>query len=352
MIRQVFKIILLTSTNCLFFITPNEGECQTFEDTRFPCAQGRDESACFRFLDSIERLNPEDIKKAAGYLTDSIFHALIPLDKHLDSADFCLLKEAFQQEDVRFFGPRISLEDAMRIFPFKLDSLAITDSMLGMGLFSFNPDTFAFDAWAVCIGSVHFLERNDLYFFKGDHLIAWHRNYSRYGIELNYFITADGNPTIYYKENFGSGTGIWHFNYYFYRYSQDSLLPVLNILENGNLNHWGTPREFWLETFVMNTSPLVFKFVYHTEFVDSSYQRIEMINDSLLVPFLFDAALKRYIGQYPPDFSESEILTYYLDCPELYFVRVMNRRFRAWLCGNDQQKRGAAIQYLNRLQGN
>ena len=119
MIRQVFKIILLTSTNCLFFITPNEGECQTFEDTRFPCAQGRDESACFRFLDSIERQNPEDIKKAAGYLTDSIFHALIPLDKHLDSADFCLLKEAFQQEDVRFFGPRISLEDAMRIFPFK-----------------------------------------------------------------------------------------------------------------------------------------------------------------------------------------------------------------------------------------
>ena len=187
-----------------------------------------------------------------------------------------------------------------------------------------------------------------LYFFKGNKIIAKHNINHRYGLELKNYKDSDGKTIIYYKENFGSGSGIWQFNYYFYKFYDDKLIPILNELENGNLNGWGSSRNFWLEAIVTNTKPLTLKKVYHQELSDTTASYTKIIDDSTFVQYKWDEKTRTLVGNYEKSkINAFQELTYYLADNELLFMNTYYATLKD--CLKDKSKREVVLSYLNTI---
>lgn len=298
------------------------------------------------FLDSIGALNNEQLRQQVAATPEHQFRSIKPLNKELSAAEFRALKKALAPKDIAM-GTWLDTALARQLFPFPIDSNAIHDGSVAIGMRSFDRHRSDFNEFVVYIGDASLSQENDLYFFKGRKIIAWQHNYSRYGLELDHFKDADGKTVAYYKENFGSGTGIWQFNYYCYKYDGDHLLPALNLLENGNLNGWGTDRQFWLEASMVQQQPLRIKFVYHFELADSTGQAISLYNDSTVVPFYWDKQQQVFAGRYPEKFREAELYTYYLSNTDAYSINVYYKLLRAALASGDAIQRSTVLHYLN-----
>lgn len=301
------------------------------------------------YLDSIGNFTPSYFAQNVSFVADSIYRGQLQMNKVISQTDFSKLKQAINEEDEIL--RTIEIKIAKNIFgEIQVDSTYIASGKIPVTFLSFDQKKEDLNEYAICLG---YTEGGEfgwscvLYFFKKNKIIAKHTIYHRYGLELEHYKDDDGKTIIYYKENFGSGSGIWQFNFYFYKFYDDKLIPVLNELENGNLNSWGK-RNFWLETFVAKTNPLTLKMVYHQFFyaTKGEGENYRIIDDSTFVQFSWDEKSKTLIGNYEESkINKFKILTYYLDSNDLLFINTYYNELKKGL--KDKTKRHIVLNYLN-----
>jgi len=294
------------------------------------------------FLDSIGKLSTNELMAKVGATSDSIFRNRQQLHKALSKVDFNKLKKAIN-------AGIIDISLAKRIFgDADVDSVFKNNNTLALEMFSFDKNKNDFNEFAVCLGSADWAWSCVLYFFKSDTMIARHDIYHHYGLELKHFRDIDGRTLIYYKENFVSGSGIWWFNYNFYKYYDNKLIPVLNELENGNCQYpWGY-RSWWLQSVVQNTKPLILKIVYNIQLPDTGANNLHLVNDSTFVRYIWDEKATSLIGNYDNNkLSKAQIMSFYVNDSEILFINAYYQTLKAAL--NNRSKRNAVLTYLNEV---
>ncbi len=306
------------------------------------------EKELISLLDSIGSLNSNSWTEKLTFLVDSTLENQIKLNKKLNLIEFQKLKSSAK-------NGLIDLKLAKQIFPkLELDSSLIAysgnDSLI-IGFYSFDKNEMDFNEFAISIGDDGgFFRKNDIYFFKSNKIIAKHKVYHRYGLDLKHFKNEINETVIYYKVNYISGTDIWWHQFNFYLYDKDKLLPSLTEIENINLQLYLNNRTYWIESTVLNTKPLKLKFVYNNQFIDTLGNRIDFINDSTEVKYTFDINKKVYEPEFRDNkLNKLKLLTYYHAENELLFVNINYELFKKELNGKDQGKRQVILNYLNKL---
>lgn len=294
------------------------------------------------FLDSIGKLSTQPLIDKVAFYPDSIFKNHLQLSKTISPPDFDKLRKAINFKE-------ISIETAKKIFgDIQIDSTFIEKGTIPLTLYSFDKLKKELYEFAICLGYPEVSSGCDLYFFKSNKIISKHSIYHRYGLELEHYRDSDGKTVIYYKENYESGSGIWWFNFYFYKYYDNELIPVLNELENGNLQSpWGV-RVLWLESFIQKTNPLTIKMVYFQQFPDTTNPDIrpKIIDDSTIVTYNWDEKSKTFNGNYEKSkISKAQIYSYYLADNEILFINSYYKTLKSSLL--DKDKRQLTLNYLN-----
>jgi hypothetical protein len=295
------------------------------------------------FLDSIGKLSPNSWMEKVSFFSDSIFRNQLPLNDSLNPEDFKKLKTAcksklIDQKFARKILPDLVLDSAF----LKLDKIPLT-------LISFDQHDSDFKEFAVCAGNPELSGSTELYFFQSNKLIAKHLNYNHYGLSIDHFKDSDGKTIVYYIENYDSGSGIWWNNYYFYKYADCKLIPVLNEIQNANLQIPWHIRVLNLESTILKTNPLTIKMVYYQELPDTANNLHSIVNDSTIIRYKWNDISKKLEGDYTNSkLSMAQKLTWYLQDNELLFINSFHFRLRNML--NDSLViRNATLDYLNKV---
>lgn len=291
------------------------------------------------FLDSIGSLNPDSWTKELSFLVDSTLESQVNLNRKLGTAELDKLENAIENNE-------IGLDFAKQIFPeVALDTTYtsyFTDGYLPIKRYQFTKELNEF---AVLVGYEGSWE-NDIYFFKGNTIIAKHHIYYRYGFYPSHFKNENNETVVYYTVCYGSGSGIWWHQYNFYTYKGNSLLPILTVPQNINLQFpWGL-RAYWIESEVTEQIPLQLKLTYSNHFFGTE-EYVELINDSTVVTY----SITRQNGRYVPDFSDTKmnqnkLLTYHIAENDLLFVNAHYNLLREGLNGKQRQ---TILKYLGEL---
>ncbi|MDR0659315.1 MAG: hypothetical protein LBG19_00605 [Prevotellaceae bacterium] len=281
---------------------------------------GYSEDELISFLDSIGNLNPDIWVQNISFPADSTLNNQLSLSRKLSPADVNQLLEAAEEQ-------QISVNFAQRIFPEAIDSTLIkhfTDGYVPIKFYELSED---FDEFAILIGYEGGGE-NDVYFFKDHTIISKHHIYNRYGFQPEFFKNENNETVIYYTINYGSGTGIWWYQYNFYKYGNNALIPVLTEVQNVDLRFPWALRAYWIETEVISRVPLQLKFVYNNYFLDTEGYT-KFINDSTAVAYSID----NQNGKYIPNFSDTKLnrnklLTYYIAENDLLFINTHYKQIK------------------------
>ncbi len=287
------------------------------------------------FLDSVGRLPIEPMVKKARHYSDSIFYSRQNMAVKLSASDYqTLLKEAKKG---------LINERLVRQFHTDYDSSEMYEGKLYASFHPFDKNENQPDQFAICFEVPAMTSEGDVYFFSKNQCIAKHHIYHRYGLELDYYQDEEGKTVIYYKENFVSGTGIWWWDYYFYRYEDGKLLPVLSELQNGNLSMIPAYRSKWLESTIVDTKPLTLKMVYYLSGENGAY----IINDSTNVQYHWDVKTKMLKGDFEHSkLSQNQILAYNLGTGnDLFFISAHYKKLKQLM--KDKAKRRLVLYFLN-----
>jgi predicted small lipoprotein YifL len=304
------------------------------------------------FLDSIGRLNTQALTYSASFYADSVFKNQQQLahDTVISEIDLTTLKRAIGKGF-------ISVKKAKRIFNNSKIDTACTEKSISLtykkGLtpieyYPFNKKRF--DEYGVCIGDPDHCPNACLYFFKGNKIIAMHIFYTRFEAGLHHYKDTDGKTIVYYAFMFAEGSNEWWFNYFFYKYDGDKLIPVLNQLESGNVSMQLAARCLWFTTEVKKTNPLTIKMVYYDQFPDTNLNDFgpKLINDSTIVKYKWENQSKTLRGEYEKSgIAESQILSYYLPGDNILFINSHYKTLKADLF--DITKRKRVLEYLSRV---
>lgn len=300
------------------------------------------------FLDSVGKLDPEMLSIGLSSFVDSTLINQLQLDSELNNAAFEELKSAAKQGF-------ITVDVANKIFPkFLLDSGLVNDAenkMLPIDFFSFDQSVNDFNEFAISIGnSTGLYADNIMYFFKSNKIIAKHSIFHRYGLELKHFKNEVNQTIIYYKVNYGSGSGTWWNQFNFYVYNNDSLLPALTEIENINLQFPWSIRAYWIESTISNTLPLTIKFSFYNQFADDLDNPINFISDSTEVKYSYNANNNTYTPAFTGSkLSRLKLLTYFHADNELLFVNLNYDLLKEQIDRTGSKERAAILAYLNNL---
>lgn len=290
------------------------------------------------FLDSVGSLDPDRWTKELSFLSDSTLESQLNLNRKLSSFELDRLKDAAENQEIE-----IGL--AQQLFPEAVDSTLIsyfTNGYLPIKLYAFSKD---FNEYAILIGYEGAWE-NDIYFFKGNAIVAKHHIYHRYGFRPEHFKNENNETVVYYTVNYGSGSGIWWHQYNFYKYKNGQLIPVLTETQNVNLLFpWGL-RAYWIKSDVISKLPLQLKFVYSNHFFDTE-EYTEFINDSTTITYSIDKQSDKYV----PNFSETKLnrnmlLSYYIADNDLHFMNTYYEQLKKEL---DGEKGQVILRYLSEV---
>lgn len=283
------------------------------------------------FLDSVGHLPIEPMVKKARHYSDSIFHGIQPLAVSWSEEDFSRLQVEAKEGGVS--------ESLAQKYQLNYQKEMLHEGKLPAESFIFNLQNGEF-ALNFGLGTSWGTE---VYFFQNSRCVAKQHIEHRYGLEIEHYVDEAGKTVIYYKENFASGTGIWWFDYYFYRYEDGKLLPVLSELQNGNLSMIPAYRSKWLESTIVSTKPLTLKMVYYLSGENGEY----IINDSTNVQYRWDVKTKMLKGDYEHSkLSQNQILAYNLGTGnDLFFIRAHYEKLKQHL--KDKSKRRLILYFLN-----
>lgn len=303
------------------------------------------EKELLAFMDSVAKLPQKELMNRVTRQTDSIFKDKKDINRQLSETEFQQLKQAIKDS-------MIDIKLAKKIFG---DFVPETYDYIPKGKtfiipFFFDKNKNDFNEYAISLAYPTDMSDNNFYFFKGNTLLSKLTIYFRYDLELEHYKDSNNKTVIYYKENYVSGTGIWWYNYYFYQYDGNRLIPILNQLQEGNLQSLGL-RTFWLQSEIVKKKPLTIKMVYYQKLFDTvSYKNERFIaNDSTFVKYNWDAKTKTLIGDYAHSkISQAEILSCSLEeNNELLFINTFYKKLKKEL-ENPKGKR-MVLYYLNEI---
>lgn len=322
-------VSLLILTNCSSPLNHNKSATSTALDY--------EEKELNNFADSIAQLNPEIWKKEVSFYSDSIYENQQKLHVDLSIQDFELLKKDCAKN-------AMNTDLLQKLFPDEV----IDSSYLGyeypITVYNFGQTNFEYFAIEIYIDGW----KSNVYFFDKNKIVARHHILHRYGLDLNHFIDQDNKVVVYYKQNFASGTGIWWFNTNFFKYTDQSLIPVLNELNEANLQYpWGI-RCYFLESSIEKTNPLTIKMLYNQEFLDETTREpITILKDSTSIKYNWDENSKQFIADFSASkLNEYQILSYYLVVNELLFINTHYKLLQKMLSNNKPKTKQAALIYL------
>lgn len=308
------------------------------------------EKELIQFLDSVSKLDPNIWTNEVSYYPDSVFKNQKSLNVQLSKKDYETLKSGCKKKI-------LPLDFVQRIFPdFKLDTSIFKEEIikekLPIEFYSFDGKESGYKNFAIVPGYDMGLSWECLvYFFDKRMLVGEHKVYHRYGFELEHFKDTDNKTVFYYRQNFQSGSGIWWFNYNFYKYSNNSIIPVLNELQNANLQYPWSIRSYWLKTSIIKTNPLTLKMDYDNEFPDQTKgELIQILKDSTEIIYNWDT----HKNQFTADFVNSKldrykILSYYLVDNELLFINSHYNLLKSLIGDKNQEKRQSTLEYLSEV---
>lgn len=304
------------------------------------------------FLDSVGRLPTQPLSDKVSSVADSVFSHQQQFDTLISVKDLNTLKKAIGKgfinvKTVRhiFNNPQIDSSCTEKsVF------LNYKQGLTPIELYQFSKNKRGLDEYAICIGDSQHCPNACLYFFKGNRVIAMHNFYDRFEPGLYHFQDSEGKTVIYYCYMFAEGSGEWWFNYFFYKYDGNKLIPVLNELENGNVTA-PVERAFWLESTIQKTNPLTIKMVYHDQF-PASFNDNDfgpyITNDSTIVKYRWDELSKTYRGNYEQSkLTRPQITSYYLPGDNLLFINTHYQTLKNGL--HDKNKRARILNYLNEV---
>ena len=302
------------------------------------------------FLDSVGRLATRPLADEAAFVADSVFYSQRQLNKLITPLDFGILKRAAKKGVMSVKAARRIFGNNSISYDCNTESIFRTQKkgLIPVEYFPFGGN--GFDEYALCIGASGHCSGAWLYFFKQNRIIARHKGYNHYGLALNHYPDAQGKTVVYYTREFTSGSGIWWNNYFFYQYDNDALIPILNELQNGNLQYsWGN-RIYWLESFVEKTNPLTLKMVYYAQLPDTAKPDFgpRIIDDSTLVEYTWNKKLKKLEGQYSQSkITRPQLLSYYVQPNDLLFINSYYRTIAHAL--HDTTTRQSTLNYLSKV---
>jgi len=241
---------------------------------------------------------------------------------------------------------KLDLLTANKIFTHPIDSSYISGNYVNISFLPFNKNN-AFNEFGICIGDYHFSMENDVYFLKENRVIAFHQIFHRYGLDIYSFKDSDNRTTVYYRQNFGSGTGLWQFNLFFYKYIGDKLEPVLNIPESSNHEAWDG-HVYALESEILKTSPLSLRYFYKQEITDTTSNIVELVNDSAIAHFLWNENKMDYTRKFTAKFSYRNLLSY-ADYDNSYIIESYYPLLKTILTGKDTIKKNIVLNYLHNI---
>jgi len=298
------------------------------------------EAQLLSFFDSVSNLPQKPIIQKVNSLPDSIFLSRKPVEKLLSVSDFERIKKAISQKEIGINTAKLILGDLM------IDSSFLSKGTVPINFVSFDSKESDFKEFAIYVGSPEMQWESEVFFFNSNYLVAKHTIYHRYGLEIEHYKDSDGKTIIYYKENFESGSGVWWFNFYFYKYIENQLIPILNVLENGNLQYPWHTRSFYFESIVENTNPLILKMTYSQELANENGERHLIVNDSTFVEYHWDENFKILHPNYSKSkLTEAKILTFYLLNSELLFINEYCKTLKEAL--NNKTQKPFVLNYLN-----
>lgn len=274
--------------------------------------------------------------------SDLAYHeAFDPLFITLPDSDFQALTTALSDTDAAFLGYWLPLHVAQRIFPFPLDTSFIEDGQIQIDSISLSSNG-SFRHFAVVIGTGYAADHNDLYFFNGTRMLGAVHNYHRYGLDHGHFKRPDGTAVFHLVQCLASGTGIWQFNRYFFQITDDSMYPVLNVMERSNLHGWQSPRYLWYLSELRGTDPLTYRYVHHTTLVDTGNQEVALAADSGYLRFHWDPIGQAYAPLFGMGLRRMEHISYHLDAPHALTVAAFKQPLVGLMASGDSVKSGAA----------
>jgi len=309
------------------------------------------------FLDSIARLPIQPLEDKVDFEPDSIFKSQRQLDTLLSQPDFNILKQAALKGVMPVKVARRIFHNNNISYSCNVESVLKTYEvgLIPIVYYPFSSNQHGFKEFAISIGDDGHCENACLYFFSGKRIIGRHEGYNRDGLDLNYYRDADGKTVVYYNRNFGTGSGEWWDNFYFYKYDNDKLIPILDELENGNIQ----PPEFrarWLESTVESTHPLTIKMVYYQNFnqtislPDTTYYESSpnFTDDSTVVLYSWDERSKTLKGNYQQSkLSKAQIMSYYQGDNEYLFIKSYYKLLKEML--KDGKQRKWVLGYLQKV---
>ena len=294
------------------------------------------------FLDSIYSLDLTNLTEELAFTPDSVLNSHTDLNYKLTDKDFDTLKNSVNTK-------RIDRASAQRIFRgLPLDSLSESILLEGKLIVNLHLQTKKdFSEFAVSIGHDDRWE-NIVYFFVQNKAIARIRVFHRNGLDIQYFKSKNNKTVIFFPENFGRGTGIWWNQRNFYKFTNEKLIPVLNQIHDINLQFGWSYRACYIESEIIETSPLTFKYIYQVELPFE--KPVEILSDSTIVIYNFAAKLDKYIPNFTDDkLNQRKLLSYYLEESEFLFVQEYYDLLLTGLNGKDKDKRAAVLYYLSQL---
>lgn len=295
------------------------------------------------FLDSVGKLNTDSLMLLSTKYPDSVFRNRPEYNRTLTDKDFELLKNACKLEK-----PVLDSVFVQKNFPdLKIES---NDGQYFIKFYSFDQKEFGFDYYAIDLAP-HVSWDAELYFFKRNKLISKHTIFHKYGLEVDFFTASDGKPVVYYQEIDNTGSGIWWYNFFFYKYDSDKIIPVLKVTQNSNFSFpFPATRYLWFETEIISTSPLKMKMFYNSYLLDTNYNEVNIITDSTLVKYNWNKKLKIYEPNYKNSkMSDALHQSYYLDYNELLFINTHYKFLKEALDPENEDRRYAVLLYLSYL---
>jgi hypothetical protein len=309
------------------------------------------------FLDSIGHLPQQALEDKVAFQPDSIFKSQKQLNTLLSQQDFDIVKKAALKGVIPVKVARRIFQNKKISYTCHMESLLKTlkFGLIRVEYYPFSSNKHDFNEFALSIGDGFDCVNAYVYFFSGNRIIAMQDGYNHDELDLNYYRDADGKTVVYYTNNFDWGSGISWYNFYFYKYDNNKLIPILDELENGNAQPPAL-RARWLESTIESTHPLTIKMVYYQNFnktvslPDTTYieSSPNFIDDSTVVRYAWDEKSKTLKGNYEQSkLSEAQIMSYYLGDNEYLFINSYYKQLKHML--KDDKQRKWVLSYLERV---
>ncbi len=299
-------------------------------------------SVLVSFLDSVGKLDPKNLTKQITQHSDSLFYQTQVSVKNVSKANMQNLKfhdrEKISQIDKKFhtavFG-KLALKKGH-----------YDDESYDIKFFHFGKQKNKYNEFAMCV--LYPQAGWQIYFFKNNTIIGQHAYNDKFNPDIKYYIDSDQKTVVYYSNSYDGGTGVWWSNNYFYKYIGNTIVPILNEIEESNLSSYWGARSFALKTKIVKTNPLTIEMNYKQSLIDSLYNEVPIINGITTIKYTWSNKQNKLVGNYnAKQLTKNKLFTYYTrENTDILFINTHYKQLKELLLGKQKL---LVLNYLNEI---